>query len=197
MNNPEFVALGTRCTAATILNINNVRKNAFPFDWVDQPIKSILELVQISHGTYHELCIYLNNYFNEVRSQRHPDGSWYPHDFIITDYPEQQLVTIKQKYTRRFWRMFDLFKSGRDIVFLTVLSEYKQEETDAYYALLFYLSQKTNGRMRAISINLLNDERYTLTHSNLVVPFYGDYDRFDADITAALKQNELTKQYFI
>lgn len=197
MNNPEFVALGTRCTAATILNLTNTRKNAYPFDWCDLPISAILELVKMPHSTDDEIKTYLDNYFNQVRSQRHPNGAWYPHDFIPTDNTEHQLADIKSKYFRRFKRMFDLFKSGNDIVFLTVLSNYEESQQWHYYELFSYLYMfRIKGSTCCISINLLNYPKTNFGHTNLVIPFYGDWGRFDSDIIAALKENEITNAYF-
>lgn len=208
MNNPEFVSLGTRCTSASIIGVLDVRKNSYPFDWIDQSIESILSLVKMPHSTDDEMNAYLDNYFNEIRSQRHPNGAWFPHDFVATDNPEQQLVEIKEKYLRRFKRLFDLFDSGKNIVFLTVFSEVNSTNVDAYNELITYLIHRIEGCPFFISVNLhdkytsskianLTDDYTTnIRRVNFHVPFKNDWPMFDAEIIAAIQQNEITNTFF-
>lgn len=198
MINPEFVTLGTRCTAATILNLTGTRKNAYPFDWVDLHIENVLKLVKAPHADREELAAYIDNYFNEVRSQRHPDNTWFPHDFIATDNPEQQLIEIKEKYLRRFNRLFDLFHSGSDIVFLSVFPSYTFQEWNQkiYSQLIEYLKHLVKGNVFFMTINLHGSNNGNKECENLVIPFNGDWPTFDADIISQLKENHITKQFF-
>lgn len=197
MTDYEFMALGTRCTAATIGNINNIRKAAYPFDWINTPVRNILKFVETSQEES-ALAAFIDNYFNEVRSQRHPDDSWFPHDFLLPDDSKEQLQAIKTKFLRRFKRMFDLFNSGKNILFFSVFDKPHVYEED-FDNLKSFLKSIVKGQLFFITINLKDSfyENYGVSpHINLPVNFSGDWEQFDKDISDALKENQYTKEFF-
>jgi hypothetical protein len=146
----EIVPLGVNCAAAHFLRRQQLRKTAYPFDWIVSPISSVAALLDDS----------FLDYFNEVNFEYLPvvnrtlyneDGSalevseglvtpvickkyklLFPHDF--SDDASEEFDRIKGKYSRRVERLHTLLRSKGKLLFIVNFGpdEVNQWQLDQY-----------------------------------------------------------------
>ena len=130
----EIIPLGVNCAAAHFLRRQNLRKHAYPFDWIVAPLNSVLSIFKssfpdiFSEGELHYLppenrILYDDDEGNlkisetmitPVISKKYQ--LLFPHDFPID--ARQNLNTIKAKYQRRFERLKELLNSDKKVIFI-------------------------------------------------------------------------------
>jgi len=205
--NTIFIPLGTRCNSASIINDKlGVRHTSYPFDWIDVSLETILKYIQVPEG---DIETYFTDYFSKLTLISKEDGAWYPHE-LIENSPVLDIETgpvlksIAQKYIRRYHRLHDAFKSGNDLVFLTVLP-HVGKNSDIFRAIKNYIVPIVKGKCIFITINLSynnyvrfdNDihpnepdeypEDYTFVHINKHIPIDNDWNAFDSQIVDFIK----------
>src|SRR6185503_3087545 len=134
-NQLTYFPLGTRCNSASIIRDGlGHRQASYPFDWIDVDLKTLLTYLQVPVA---EIETYFTKYIMQLSLVSKVDGAWYPHELIDNE-PVPNIETgpvlkaIAQKYIRRYKRMHDLFASGQNICFLTVMP-YTFPESEATY----------------------------------------------------------------
>ncbi len=111
-----IIPLGTRCSAAYIVQRNlKLRVEAYPFDWMDIHLKNIGKFLDLD---YDKVEPFVRKYFSEIEphTQRHPDGTWFPHD-VFGGYDHKEMT---EKYVKRFLRLHNTLLNQKDLVFLSV-----------------------------------------------------------------------------
>jgi hypothetical protein len=205
----EYIPLGTRCSTAYVLRDNlGLRRQSLPFDWVDIPIQNIKQFIDIKKN---EIPSFIDNYFNQIPKthDRHPDGTWFPHDKFTGEIYEDALSDIKDKYCKRLERLHDLFQSDKRLVFLTVFSEYNPYNIGSFLELKGVLSNKclitpffisvnlffetgSDGRMTASSLNEFDHVDYSIEKKNTDTEF----KEFEAEIARQISTWKWTKHFF-
>ena len=130
----EIVPLGVNCSTAHFLRRQNLRKTAYPFDWIVAPISSVADLINDSFFDYftEKNFVYLpvvqRTLYNEDGSALEVSETLvtpvickkykllFPHDF-----PENvsgEFSRVKQKYCRRLERFQSLLNSKKKILFI-------------------------------------------------------------------------------
>ncbi len=169
-----FMPLGARCSSASIIDGGlGKRSKAYPFDWIDIDLDTILKFLSIPPENSIEN--YVAEYFKNVNREtlRHEtDNTWFPHDF-----PEKEDATTK--YIRRFKRMFDLFKSTKNILFLTTFAHVNKKNTDVFDKIKQRLSLLVKGECIFITINLDDLDYEKENHANFHIPLRPSFDDFD------------------
>ncbi len=149
-----IIPLGTRCTSASIVKeLFNQRQKSYPFDWVDIPLENIGKFIRPDN-----IEEFTKNYFFEVSSQRHPDGTWFPHDFIPSHYGGDISFMNNDtivKYTRRLTRLHNTLKGEETLVFLTVFVHVKEENSGHFQQLRNLILEKSFAKCLFITVNLL------------------------------------------
>jgi hypothetical protein len=132
----ETVSLGTACQSAWHLEANEIRKWAYPFDWLITPFESLmifmesrgagfldkdqLTIVETLHG--HPSMLHVVNLAYNIH---------FIHDFLAPDMFNYDAV--KEKYDRRIKRFFDLLESNKKVLFIRVqISRPEAECLDNY-----------------------------------------------------------------
>lgn len=166
---PVFVPLGTRCSAAGIIQQHfKKREMSLPFDWIDTPVKNLIQFINIDREMVTPI---VKNYFlNQVNTQthRHPDGTWFPHDLTLMPDGGYRMIVenILEKYIRRFNRLHDLFYSGRNLVFFNVNAHVNQDNANKFVDLRRILYKKCKGRTSFVSINLVEEDFYDVSYDH-------------------------------
>lgn len=206
MDNIEYIPLGTRCSSAFVFKDNlKVRTKSFPFDWIDAPIKNLIQFVDIEKNQIEEK---LTQFFSEFpeNDSKHPDGTWFPHDiFPNTDYYDI-MDSVKDKYIKRLERLHDAFTSGKTLFFLTIFDSCKYIDYAQYYLKLRYaIDSKCTGNTVFVSINgtnenvCLTDNNGKLFHANFYIERRLEDEQFkllEQDIATMLLTNDYTSKYF-
>ncbi len=208
MENAIVMPLGTRCTGAIVLiDKFDLRKAGYPFDWVDTNLTAIHNLLLLDAENIESHII---NYFDQVQTntQRHPDGTWFPHDIVKKNESDdlgQIMIKVRERYIRRFKRMHEDFQSGKDFVFLTVFAhldpDYSIQRIQQYSLVMDLLMKMVKGNMKFITVNLTGNEviDFNSPHVSirtLVVPFQNDWDKFDEDIANRLCTDPFSEPHF-
>ncbi len=182
-DNIVFVPLGTRCTSSAIIDGGLGKKlKTYPFDWIDINLNTILKFISIPPESTES---YITEYFKKVDRttlKHEEDGTWFPHDF-----PEKENVVTK--YTRRFKRLFELFNSEKNIVFLTVFAHVNYDNIAVFEKIKKTLTTIIKGNFILITINLSDFEYEYLVdgHVNFHVPLKDSFDDFDKRIIEKIK----------
>ncbi len=153
-----FIPLGTRCSAATILKDHfKVREFSLPFDWIDIPIQNIEQFIERFSGSDDYLKDYVTDYILKSSSQRHLDGTYFPHDFIPWHFNSllEMVQATSEKYRRRFLRLKEIFKSSDRKIFFTVFSQPQSDVGKNSYSLLATsIRRKLTSSPVFITVNL-------------------------------------------
>ncbi len=153
-----IIPLGTRCSAAYIVQRNlNLRTEAYPFDWMDIHLKNIGKFLDLN---YDQVEPFVRKYFSEIQSnQRHPDGTWFPHD-VYGGYDHKEMT---EKYVRRFLRLHNKLRSGEQLIFLSVVADDKHGDFNDYYPIMtiirdrFFTDSISLSNPIYITVNLKNN----------------------------------------
>jgi len=176
MIEPIYFPLGTRCSSAGVIGeLMKKRNNSYPFDWIDTPLFNVLKFLQYDKNNINEILL---EYFAKVdeKTFRHEiDNTWFPHDFPI----KEDLVT---KYVRRFNRMYDLFDSNKNIVFLTVLPHFNESNIVHYDYIKKFLDVRVKGKCTFISVNVMEFNYFDNNHINFSIPLGNDWGLFHKKI---------------
>ncbi len=183
-NDVDFFPLGTRCSSAAILYDLGKRKCSYPFDWVDIELSAILNFITLQKDTIEE---YLKEYFNSINVEFRSsiDNTWFPHDFKVDMDKQTAIPKVIAKYTRRFSRMFELFDSGKDIVFLTVIPYVDSKNHKSYEAIKERLNFIVKGNVHFITINHADYNFIDDKHTNFYIPLK-DWDMFHEEIKKSI-----------
>lgn len=196
----QYIPLGTRCSAAFVFQDNlRVRTASYAFDWVDAPIWNFKKFITIDKK---DIDTFLTQYFSEIKlnEQRHPDGSYYPHDFYPTDQVFDMLNTVKDKYIRRLERVHEAMDSEDTKVFLTCIDKCNETNIQPYNELCDAIKAKSKGVCIFISVNIKNESVYMFDNKyNLYIernPDDAQFKLWESHIAIEIARNENLKQYF-
>jgi hypothetical protein len=145
---------------------------------------------------------FCNQYFSEVKHQVHPDGTWFPHDYILEDLSKESDETVLARYTRRFERLHRLLSSSKRLVFITTVSHFNAENIHHYKHLMEVIKLR-NANSYFVSVNVFSEDTIIET-SHKGYNFYlekepnGDHEfkRWEATIAQKINENQFTKEYF-
>lgn len=167
MSKTIYIPLGTRCNGATIIKEHiKGRQFSMPFDWIDIPIKNISKIIGFSLEEFRDYLLQVKS-----NTQRHPDGTWLPHDIDYVDHKLSEVII--SKYQRRFERFKQVLSEENDLCFLTVLAHASGQMGDAhdFYVLKDIILSKTKNKCKFITINLSKEDfESTSNHFNFHVP---------------------------
>ena len=159
-----YIPLGCRCSTAFILRDNlKVRETSLPFDWINIPLPNIAKFIDLPKGTSIE--VFCKQYFDEVKAQVHTDGTWFPHDYILTDLSRESDETVLARYTRRVERLHSLLSSSKRLVFLTTASHFDAENIQ-HYNHLREIIKKRNANSYFVSVNVFPEDTVIETSHN-------------------------------
>jgi len=180
-NNTVFIPLGIRCSAAFVIgNELGKRMQAFPFDWIDTSVENITKILEMNVTGF-------TKYLNEVQShtQRHPDGTYFPHDIDYVDGKFTKEIT--GKYVRRFIRLKSVLSSDAKIVFLTVFKNLA--DSPANYGLLTDKITSIRSNNIFITVNLFDHDVNIGNHYNFYIPVTGsNFSLWEKQIGNKIKQ---------
>lgn len=183
IGNRTYIPLGTRCSSAFVVqNQLKVRTSSLPLDWVDLPIRNILQFVRLDMP---EIDSFMEEYFNNIGvGLKHTDGSHFPHDEIYNN-KEVEL----EKYTRRMRRLIELIKySNIPITYLTVIADPLNGGVEDYNSLKLYLDKfGTNNQF--ITINLYDYDFILGNHTNYHIPLSTTLELATGDTFAEWEEN--------
>ncbi len=186
-----FLPFGTRCNSASIIDHKlNKRSASYPFDWIDISLKTMLEFLNMDRNN---IPAHISNYLDHVNAetQRHEDGTWFPHDFA------DPLDVIKEKYIRRFHRLFDLLESDKDIIFLTILPHLTPDSGIGFYKIADKINTIVKGKCTFIAVNLFGkDEDFQPEN---IIHFYVplvSWETFDNSIIEKIKNHPIASELF-
>lgn len=119
---PTYISLGGDCQVATHLRKNNLRREAYPFDWVY--VKDLETIVTILEENFcHWLDpLYLDNWGPYVHN--HYYFARFAHDFPVDDsgtiVPNflDFLSEAQKKYSRRIDRLYNVLASKEKVIFI-------------------------------------------------------------------------------
>lgn len=208
MNEYVHIPLGTRCSTAYIFRDNlKLREISLPFDWVDIPIGNVKQFIEIERE---QIPSFVHDYFHQIPKtwDKHPDGTWFPHDSFNGEVYHDAINDIIDKYTRRFERLHDLFKSEKTLVFLTTFAQHNTSNHQEYVDLMELLCKKMSKKSVFIAINLyytnINSHYSPYLNGSQFYNYYiekenGDmeFKKFEADIANKISTDEWTKKYFL
>lgn len=168
---PLFVSLGARCEVAHILRSCEMRKEAFPFDWiVSMDLEQIVTMLQDDfkyfldenhlsvHGVIGDVPL-LNTYY---RLEFLHEGNWKRLQYAST------MAEFKSKYARRIQRFRDLAKYRGKVYFIRevypgasndphrIYRYAESEEIDKAHAESLYFALKSYFRDLNFSLVILN-----------------------------------------
>ncbi len=159
------ISLGNKCLSAIALNKLNIRKEAFPFDFIP---------------TYPEIILkYLKNhddFFPKKNNIKNDDLVWFGHYNMNQKYEE-----TKMKFTRRFDRLLNYLKSDKRILFVYTSEADMYNEFDNYNRDNFYFLKqiiehikitynKHNFTILAIHTNKYYDDDKNIINYTVNVP---------------------------
>lgn len=121
-----FIPLGNSCSITYNLKINNLRQNAYPFDWVRvQNLNNITNLIQNNFDGFLDINKYKfkssskkfnvnDNFTSYIYSNNY---CTFYHEF--ENYIEKlDMKDFIDKYTRRINRLINIIKSNKKIIFI-------------------------------------------------------------------------------
>lgn len=126
---PVVISLGYRCQVALQLRIHNLRKEAFPFDWMITPFESLYRLLendfedflQPEKLIFRKRFLYQDDWGEFKGSYPHIWESKYNlllrHDFDLLDNFIEQYSVVASKYERRIIRFYNTLNSGKHVYF--------------------------------------------------------------------------------
>ncbi len=206
-DNIVFIPLGTRCSTATVLHIHfGKRLFSLPLDWVDLPIKNINQFVSVQQGQEDE---FLTDYFKNVRlnTQRHTDGTWFPHDLHKLEYPNEESIKkhMLVKYIRRLKRFNEvLLNRDSEFVFLTLcVFPGTYGSLSDFNSLKDLIINKTGKPCTFVTINLADYDFIDGNHYNFSVILENrpnlsgeDFYNWEVNIAKKINENEFLSKIF-
>lgn len=148
-----LLSLGDTCITSQILRDINIRKKAYPFDWIKSNIKNVVEIIiKILIMNDNEIDEFVLNMFN------HKDGK-----ISIKEYDQQEFyINTKldfhflhdtvgdnntiQKYQKRYKRLRDdlLNETDIDIIYTVYLGKWDFNDIMILYNHLYSIKQNIN-----------------------------------------------------
>ncbi len=146
--NKVYIPIGIDCSASHYLRSNDMRKQAFPFDWNVTPISIAIELIKNNFDGFLELqnleflppvkrLLFEEDGINLKSTNDiitpvvcHKYGILFPHDFSeagIEDYTK-----VKSKYERRIANMLRLIDEQNKIEFIYHIGEPNKWQLEQY-----------------------------------------------------------------
>ncbi|XWV26293.1 putative papain-like cysteine peptidase [Tupanvirus soda lake] len=163
----KYISLGSTCGVAYQFQQFGIKKESLPFDWVKSmsfdAVIAILKNGFNSFGAYHDLVLCRESKKHPVLQTDQWQDSVVPltsyvyqnslgimffHDFEkpFNDETDDIYIEFKNKYQRRFKRLYELFASGEELIF--VRDEHKPHNLKLEIIIEFVewlKSQLTNG----------------------------------------------------
>ena len=166
MENYNIIPLGDHCAIPMILNDLNLRKSAYPFDWIVHTeqiyntniiynftlVKHLMANVNIKKIVYDMI----GKAFHSSAKINVNNNLWFPHD------TEKCILTIYKKYERRFERLFHDITNKKN-VFILLTRHYYIQETIIEEIMKTLLSFNGENKILFISgtdHSYLYDEKY-------------------------------------
>lgn len=166
MEGYNLIPLGDHCAIPMILKDLNLRKSAYPFDWIvhkDQIyntniiynfslVKHLMANVNIKKVVYDMI----GKAFNSSAKINVNNNLWFPHDV------EKNIISIFKKYERRFERLFHDITNKKNLFFLLTRHYYIEETIfeDIMKTLLSFNSENKILFISGTDHSYLYDEKY-------------------------------------
>ena len=121
-----FISLGSTCSIAYNLNINNLRFDAYPFDWTRTlNLNNVSRAIDTSFKDFLNLDKFKLKQFDESFEVNGIKGSYiYSNDYCSFFHDFNKLINemdtteFIQKYQRRINRFLELLRSNENITFI-------------------------------------------------------------------------------
>lgn len=173
-------SLGGNCAAAHNLQIRNLRKASYPFDWTYFNTDNAID--KLSEG-------FKNGFINYMRKENleelpinpsHPDRIQlkdkygeivWANQFSYTNSFDKNYTLVKKTFDRRFKRLLDSTCSAKDILFLFSINNYIKPEK--FLNLLKNLKEiypDKNFQLRVLSFNCETDDIFE--NENIKIFYY-------------------------
>lgn len=188
-----YIPLGTRCSSSSIIDgYFKKRKFALPFDWIDIPIEALKKFFHIEN-----IDSFCDSYFNldNISHQRsRMDNAWFPHHLLDGNNVEGEVLLLKDKFSRRLKRMYDVLNSDAHLIFLTTWGHVSNQDP-AYFELIESINSIIKNKATFISVNLLDVDVILTRCINFHVPLT-TWEQYDIEVARKLREHEMTKPYF-
>ena len=116
----HIIPLGFHCYVADNLRKMNIRKTAYPFDWIWPSYEYLLNVIKLENNEQ-EIDKFFNNYFSkdnfDINKCKHNDGSSFPHESSPKSWIWNKNAI--PKYIRRTKRLLDVIDNSKEIIFIS------------------------------------------------------------------------------
>jgi hypothetical protein len=127
----KIISLGCGCDVRAFLNRNNFSDKSYPFDWIFSNIDFIIQTFEKDYFEFTE-CEKLNAVWDPPHTSTYiyNNGckgktnricsavSLHDADHLNKEQYESFIPFINEKYKRRFNRLYNVLKSGEDVIFI-------------------------------------------------------------------------------
>ncbi|XWV25039.1 putative papain-like cysteine peptidase [Tupanvirus deep ocean] len=196
----KYISVGSTCGVAYQFQQLGIKQESLPFDWVKSiSLNNVLTILKYgfgSFGAYNDLILTRESKKHPVlRTDQWDDyvispisyvyqnslGITFYHDFEkpFTNEVDDVYVKFKNKYSRRFKRLYELFASGDELVF--VRDEHKPHHLKLEIIIEFVdwlRSQLTNGTTMKFILIINNPKNkvfdWTSKLDSFNIRFYND-----------------------
>jgi hypothetical protein len=188
-----FISIGIQCTNATFLKNNNMRSNAYPFDWMFSTPKFVFEMLELLLDTQMSLEDIVKHHFFKCDKKANIKGveNYYtdvtgfalfntkynvifPHDNYCED--------VINKYIRRFERLkIDILNIEEEICFIyssqssfdngnfTIDGVNIIADVYLYINKIYHLIKKYRNKFKIIIFDALNNEDKNYLNKDIIL----------------------------
>lgn len=128
-----YISLGIQCTIPLFLKNNNLRKEAYPFDWIISNPKYVYEILVLLLNNYNISDLVVNHFFycplkanchkiENYTINKNGFALYNPKYNVIFPHDEYNNDTI-QKYIRRFERLKSIILESNEIIHFIYMSQ--------------------------------------------------------------------------
>jgi len=126
MDTKVYVSLGNSCSIAYNLNLYNLRKESYPFDWVRVAnLNNITSLIENKFVDFLDINTFIFKEFSDKFEVNNKLGSYIYKNNYCCFYHEfenridqEKILYFKEKYKRRIERFLELLSSNKNIIFI-------------------------------------------------------------------------------
>ena len=155
----DIIPLGGTCSIAYQLKKYNLRKAAYPFDWVR--INNFSKLIQLIENNFDNFFLdYKLIEFSKNFKVNNVNGSYiyknefckFYHDFD-SEINEKNFLLFKAKYLRRINRFYEKIKSSKKILFIREeIGNLSENKIKNFIKIVLNLNPKLEFKLKIITI---------------------------------------------
>jgi hypothetical protein len=164
----EIVSLGNACSIAYQLKKYNLRKNAYPFDWLKiLKWEDLNRIIENEFASFYDKENFKFKYFSEKFPQEESgiayiyenNGILFCHDF--NENFEESYKKYIDKYKRRVYRFYEIIHSDREIHFIRYENKYYkgiEKDISKFMNIIYGINPYCKFKLSVIINNYKNKE---------------------------------------